>query len=140
MVFNLENYKKDIYRFLAIFTKNDDNYEVEFPDIENCFTYAESFEEASYNAKDILGLILFDMEEDCISIPNASEPTEIETNSNQFLMPIEVYMPLVRDDLNNKTDRKTLTIPHWLNKLATEKQINFSQLLQLALKKELNIK
>ncbi|MGL4761849.1 MAG: type II toxin-antitoxin system HicB family antitoxin [Sarcina sp.] len=129
----------DNYRFLAVFTKSEESYEVEFPDIENCFTFGESFDEVIKNAKDVLGLILFDMEEDKIEIPKPSDPLEIKINKNQFLMPVEVYMPLVRNDLNNKVDKKTLTIPHWLNKLATNKNINFSQLLQTALKKELNI-
>lgn len=35
--------------------------------------------------------------------------------------------------------KKTLTIPAWLNNMAMEKGINFSQALQNALKEKLNI-
>lgn len=133
--------KEEIYKFFAVFKKDRDNqYEVYFPDIKNCFTCALSVDEAIYNAKDVLGLILFDMEEENISIPIASEPQEIKLESNEFLMLIEVYMPLVRESMNTKAVKKTLTIPYWLNKLASEKKINFSQVLQTALKQELKIK
>ena len=40
---------------------------------------------------------------------------------------------------DNKAVKKTLTIPNWLNELAINNEVNFSQVLQQALKKELNI-
>jgi hypothetical protein len=36
--------------------------------------------------------------------------------------------------------KKTLTIPAWLNKLAEEKQVNYSQILQAALKDYLGVR
>lgn len=131
---------KDIYRFLAVFKKYDDGgYEVNFPDIPNCFTCGDNLDHSIYMAKDVLGLMLFDMEEEKQTIPEPSEPLQIKVNPNEFLMAIEVYMPLVRNAINNKAEKKTLTIPHWLNKLAMDNKINFSQVLQTALKKELNL-
>ena len=38
-----------------------------------------------------------------------------------------------------KSVKKTLTIPSWLNTLAVENNINFSRTLQNALRKELNV-
>ncbi len=38
-----------------------------------------------------------------------------------------------------KSVKKTLTIPAWLNELAVERNINFSQVLQNALKAELHV-
>ena len=40
---------------------------------------------------------------------------------------------------SNKTVRKTLTIPSWLNSLAEQNNVNFSNVLQNALKEYLNI-
>jgi hypothetical protein len=48
-------------------------------------------------------------------------------------------MPLYREAIENQSVKKTLTIPQWLNKLAEEKNVNFSQLLQSALKEHLGI-
>ena len=133
--------KQDVYKFFAVFKKVENNqYEVNFPDIKNCFTCGSSLDEAIYNAKDVLGLILFDMEEENKAIPEATEPQNIKLQANEFLMLVEVYMPLVRETINTKAVKKTLTIPYWMNKLASEKNINFSQVLQTALKQELKIR
>jgi len=48
-------------------------------------------------------------------------------------------MPLIRDEMANKAVKKTLTIPKWLNDLGEEKKVNFSQLLQNALKENLGV-
>ena len=48
-------------------------------------------------------------------------------------------MPLVRDRIEEKSVKKTLTIPKWLNDLAEENNINFSQLLQVAIKKYIGL-
>jgi hypothetical protein len=52
---------------------------------------------------------------------------------------IEAYMPLIRDEMANKAIKKTLTIPKWLNDLGEDKKINFSQVLQNALKENLGV-
>lgn len=48
-------------------------------------------------------------------------------------------MVLVRKELNNKTIKKTLTIPKWINDLGVEKHVNFSELKKKALLKELDL-
>lgn len=40
---------------------------------------------------------------------------------------------------NNKSIKKTLTIPAWLNTIAEKENVNFSQVLQEALKEKLGI-
>ncbi|MNO03816.1 hypothetical protein D3C81_2246350 [compost metagenome] len=45
----------------------------------------------------------------------------------------------VRNEMKNKAVKKTLTIPYWLNKQAEGEKLNFSQILQTALKERLNI-
>ena len=48
-------------------------------------------------------------------------------------------MAVYRHLLNNTAVKKTLTIPAWLNQMATAADINFSQVLQDALKTQLNL-
>jgi len=43
------------------------------------------------------------------------------------------------DKFKNQTIKKTLTIPKWLNDEAEKHSVNFSNLLQTAIKKYLNI-
>jgi hypothetical protein len=53
---------------------------------------------------------------------------------------VEVFMPTMRDAIENYSVKKTLSIPQWLNKLAIERNVNFSHVLQEALKEQLGIR
>jgi post-segregation antitoxin (ccd killing protein) len=46
---------------------------------------------------------------------------------------------MIRDAIENRAVKKTLTIPKWLDDLATEHGINFSRTLQEALKRQLDV-
>lgn len=48
-------------------------------------------------------------------------------------------MPAVRMAQNNKSVNRTVTLPAWLNAAALERNINFSQVLQDALKTQMGI-
>ena len=48
-------------------------------------------------------------------------------------------MPLFRDAIQNIAVKKTLTIPKWINDLAERNKVNFSRVLQSALKQQLGI-
>lgn len=52
---------------------------------------------------------------------------------------IEVWMPAFRESIESKAVKKTLTIPKWLNDLAEKENVNFSHLLQSAIKNHLGI-
>jgi hypothetical protein len=41
---------------------------------------------------------------------------------------------MVRDEIRNRTVKKTLTIPYWLNEAAEARHVNFPQVLQEALR------
>jgi predicted RNase H-like HicB family nuclease len=130
--------KKDKYIYPAIFEKEGEKFNVSFPDLD-IFTYGDSLEDALYMAKDCLGGYLVTLEDLNISIPNPSMPYDITTLNHQFVQLIEVYMPPIRDEEQNKTERRNVTIPKWLNKIVKEKNINCSAVLVSALKNQLGI-
>lgn len=132
--------KKNKYIYPAILEYNNDGISVEFPDLPGCFTCGNTTEEAINNAKEALGLHLYGMEQDNDPIPNPSSITKIKLNNNQVIALIEVWMPFIRDAIENRAVKKTLTIPKWLNDLAEENKVNFSYVLQKALKEYLGIK
>jgi len=84
-------------------------------------------------------LHVFGMEQDNNPIPEPSAIRNINLGENQRTVLVEVYMPPFRAQQENKYIKKTLTIPEWLNILGEKNNINFSQLLQKALKQHLNI-
>lgn len=131
---------KDSYEFVAVFNYAEDGINISFPDLPGCLSYADTTEEAIKNAEEVLGLVLYDMETENEKIPKPTPLENIKCNENERGVIINVWMPLVRNELNEQCIKKTLTIPKWLNKLAEKENVNFSKLLQSALKEYLKVK
>ncbi len=126
------------FYYPAIFTydENDKSYMVDFIDLKGCSTFGSTLNEAYLMAQDALGLYLSDLD----SYPTPTIPyNHIKLKNNQFISIIEIDLLEYRKKYNNISVKKTLSIPTWLNTIAEKNDINFSQLLQKALKKELNI-
>lgn len=64
-------------------------------------------------------------------------PFPEDANKDVFVTLIQARTEPVRDAIQNRAVKKTLTIPQWLNEEAEKQGINFSQTLQYALKEKL---
>ena len=128
------------YTYTAIFTPEMNGlYSVTFPDLQGCYTSGDDIADAIYMAQDVLCLTLFDLEQDKKSIPIASKPQDIKITDGQFTSVVAVDTETYRRYYENKSVKKTLTIPMWLNERAERANINFSGILQEALKSYLQI-
>lgn len=128
------------YVYPAIFTHDTNgNYSIHFPDFESCYTSAKTIEEGIEMASDVLCLTLYDMEENGETPPAASEMHSLAPAENEFATLIRCDTVEYRKFFNNRSVKKTLTIPSWLNAMAEKKGVNFSMVLQNALKSELQI-
>lgn len=125
------------YAFPAFFYYDDDGISIEFPDLPGCLPCAQTSEEAFRNAKEALGLHLFGMEQDGDVIPEPTPVRELKPEDGAVITMVEVFMPSVRDRINNKVVKKTLTLPSWLNREAEAANVNFSLVLQEGLKRYL---
>lgn len=119
----------------AVFLKEQDGYSIRIPDIDGCFSEGDTLDEACQNALDAIGLNL----EGMADYPVPSEPNKIVLEQGEFIVMLEFNMVdyLKRND--TRAVKKTLTIPSWLNSLAEENHVNFSSVLQSALKNQLDI-
>ena len=134
----------------ACFYKEESGYSVIFPDLDGLATYGDSLEHAFEMAVDCLAGYLFWLDLDGETRPEPSDINEIDPRkvaeelefiyeiafTNVVTVDVEVYAKKHFE----KAVKKTLTIPAWLNKAAMERNINFSQVLQEALKEKLNLK
>lgn len=130
---------KDRYIYPAIFDYADDGISIDFPDLPGCLTFGNTDEEAVHMAKEAMALHLYGMEQDSDSIPEPTKVKNIKLNHNQVVVLIEAWMPPFRDEMEQKAVKKTLTIPKWLDDLALEHKVNFSHILQDALKQYLGV-
>ena len=127
------------YVFPAVFTEDNGGFAIRFPDVDGCFTCGENLTDGIEMAEDALALMLYEFEKEGNTIPAASRLKEIETEANEFVTYITCDTLKYRKMHNNRAVKKTLTIPERLNEEATAQEINFSQVLQEALRRKLNL-
>lgn len=131
----------DKYIYPAIFEKGENKgYTVTFPDLPGAVTEGNDMEEALRMARECLELHLYGLEEDGEDIPAASDPASVTLPAESFISMIEVRMGPIRDEMLNKSVTKNVTIPRWLEREAAKEKLNFSQVLQHALKERLGVK
>ena len=117
-----------------------EGYVVEFPDLSGCITQGESFEEALEMAADAASGWIFTSIEDGEDLPKPSSNLQLGDFEDAVLINhVLLDMDSYAKQYSNKAIKKTLTIPQWLNTLAERANINFSQVLQNSLKRELNL-
>ena len=131
--------KEDKYYYPAIFSYEEgQEIAVEFPDLGTATSGVDDAD-AFNSAKELLGITILGMEEDGEELPEPSKIKDLKLADNETAMVIEAYMPSIRMANMNKSVNRTVTLPAWLNAKALEYNINFSQLLQDAIKKQLKI-
>lgn len=131
--------KTEQYFYPAVFTYElGHEIAVDFPDLK-CATSGVNDTDALLSARELLGCVLYGLEEDGEEIPPPTPLSDVQTRPNERSVLVDVYMPAVRMANVNRSINRTVTLPAWLNSAALEKNINFSQVLQDALKQQLNI-
>lgn len=130
--------KTDRYFYPAVFIyEPGQEIAVDFPDLK-CATSGINDDDAFLSARELLGCVIYGLEEDGAEIPSPTPLKNIETKSNERVVLIDVYMPSIRLANINHSVNRTVTLPAWLNAAALERNINFSQVLQDALKQQIN--
>ncbi len=128
------------YVYPAIFTPEEKGmFSIRFPDIEGCFTCGDNLEEGIEMAKDALALMLTHLEDNNRRIPAASEINTLTIENEEFTTYVSCDTAVYRSLMNNISVKKTLSIPSWLNDSAIAAGLNFSQVLQDALKERLHL-
>jgi predicted RNase H-like HicB family nuclease len=133
--------KKDVYRFWAVLHHAAEGISVRFPDLPGCNTFGNTAEHAYVMAREALEGFMYIMEQDHDPIPQPSSLDTImhQLDENEVVCEVQVYMPTVRGAMESKAIKKTLTVPKWLNDEAERMNLNFSQVLQEAIKIQLGI-
>lgn len=135
----IDKVRKNILCYPVIFTyEKGQEIAVEIPDLDVATSGIDD-EDALMSARELLGLAIYGLEEDGEAIPAPTPIRNIHTEDNQNVLLVDVYMPAVRLAQDNKSVSRTVTLPAWLNAKALSYNINFSQVLQDALKDKMHI-
>lgn len=122
-----------------IMSKGAEHIIVFVPDF-NINTQGKDYAEAMEMARDAIGLLGIDMEDDGEEIPKPSDLSTIKRESKEdviTLVDVDFYEYRRKNDM--RTVRRNVSLPSWLNVRAEEAGLNVSAILQTALKQELNI-
>ena len=111
---------------------------VTFPDLGVATSGADD-NDALLSARELLGCVIYGMEEDGEELPAPTPLPKVELEPGESTALVDVYMPTVRLAQENKAVNRTVTLPAWLNALAVERGVNFSQTMQSAIKSQLGI-
>lgn len=124
------------YYYYAVLQKEDAYYNVSFPDLLDVNTFGKGIEEAVEMASDALGGHLIVKEDDNDEIPQASDYATLAAHlkADEQLQLVSVETNIIRARENNKIVNKTVTLPNYLVELGKKYNVNFSQMLQRALK------
>ena len=129
------NSKKYVYPALFL-SETNGSISVYFPDLDGCQTYDDTIEGAALMAKDALeGYISVLLEHDR-ELPKPSDINSIEKGNGLVMMVVADVNNIANE---NKPVKKTLSIPKWLDREATNAHINFSGVLKEALIERLNL-
>ena len=136
----------------ACFYRDKEGYSVVFPDLNWLSTCGDTLDEAMKMAVDCLAGYLYTIQKEGNTFPSPSELSqiniaaiaqELDINSpanDSFVNIITVDVDEYAKKHFEKSVKKTLTLPAWLNDAALEQKINFSQVLQDALKSHLHLR
>ena len=126
------------YAYPAIFAPAEEGgYDVKVPDLPGCRTCGDDLADAIFMAEDAVSMWLWAAENKNEPIPAASAPKPVE--APRFVNYVCADTDAYRRRYDSRAVKKTLSIPNWLNVMAEEAGINFSQTLQDALKSRLGV-
>ena len=122
----------------VIITKDKDFFVASIPDFETG-TQGESLAEAIEMARDAIGMCGCYMQDEKKDIPIPTDIGNVTKEASDILTLVDVDFDEYRKKHEMRTVRKNVTIPSWLNEEAESANINFSALLQKAIKSDLHL-
>lgn len=131
-----ESFLKNSYPI--ILTPDAGGYVVEIPDFA-IGTQGDSIPEAMEMARDAIGLMGIDMEDDGKSLPIPSTLESVSKGQGDIVTLVDVDFTEYRRQNDMRSVRRNVSLPCWLNAAAEKAGINVSAVLQAALKQQLHL-
>ena len=121
--------KRSVYPI--IITEEMDGFYVSIPDFDTA-TQGESIADAIMMARDAIGLMGIDMQDEGKELP-VPYSKEYDKQETDIVTLVDVDFAEYRKRVDNRAVKKNCTIPYWLSVEAEKVGINYSRILQEAL-------
>ena len=122
----------------VVFTKLVDGYAAHAPDFP-LDTQGDDIVEAIEMARDAIGIMGIDIEDDNKPLPKPSAIEDVLCEADEFVSMVDIDFTEYRKANERRIVRRNVSLPSWLNSEAEKAGINVSAVLQKALKQELQI-
>ena len=119
-----------------MFTKVEDGYAAYVPDMK-IDTRGDDLAEVIEMARDAIGIMGIDMEDDKKEIPLPSRIEDVTCEPDEIISMVDIDFTVYRRQTDMRTVRRNVSLPSWLNAAADKAGLNVSSVLQTALKQEL---
>jgi predicted RNase H-like HicB family nuclease len=120
-------------------TRGETHIVVYIPDFD-INTQGKDYADAMEMARDAIGIVGIDMEDDNEALPKPSELSQtLKRHESDIVTLVDVDFAEYRRKNDMRAVKKNCTIPSWLNFEAEKAGVNFSAVLQSALKETLNL-
>jgi len=130
---------KENYTYQVIIdTSDSDCITLRFPQFHE-ETCVDAGDNPITAAQEYLALQIVDCEDDNRPVPDERAFKDIQLEKDQKLVYVNIWMPYHRSKVQEVYVKKTLTIPAWLDVLAKQNKINFSETLAHALKEKIGV-
>lgn len=121
----------------VVFTPLEDGaYMAYVPDLQ-INTSGQDLADAIFMARDAIGLIGIDLEDEKKPFPSPS--ASVPHEEDEIVSLVDVDLSAYRRSIEKKTVRRNVSLPAWLNNAAEDAGLNVSAILQLALKQQLGL-
>ena len=121
----------------VVFTPLEEGgYMAYVPDLQ-INTSGKDLADAIFMARDAIGLMGIDLEDDKKTFPTPS--TTVPHEDSEIVSLVDVDLFAYRRSIEKKTVRRNESLPAWLNNAAEDAGLNVSAVLQLALKQQLGL-
>lgn len=121
-----------------VITKGEKYLVVYVPDF-NINTQGKDVSEAMEMARDAIGIVGIDMQDEGEALPEPTALADVQCEAGDVVTLVDVDFAEYRRKNDMRAVKKNCTIPSWLSFEAEKAGINFSAVLQAALKRELGI-
>jgi len=124
--------------YLAVFERSRTGFSVYFPDVPGCITCGDDFSNSLRMAEEVLGLHIYGIEKAGEPLPRRTDAIP-ELADGDIVVAVSVFPSMVKDEMENRREKTSVTIPRWLKLAAEAEGINYSRLLETAIKEQLGI-
>lgn len=121
----------------VVISRDGESYFVTIPDFD-INTEGENLGDAISMARDAIGINILQLEDEGKELPRPYSIDFEKEDEDDILTLVDVDMDEYRRKHDNRMVKKNCTIPYYLNVQAEKAGINFSRILQEALKQRLS--